>query len=679
MKKLVFMVVLAGSLIACQKQGNEKVPFIDEKTIAQAIDSMKSVLGETELSRYEKSVRQVAALWRETDGQKEDFISFCKTSYISDSASRFQFFQKLSGYFESIWGLYNKMSQELRMAVDVDQGDLTEIDELFGAYTPSAHLTEDLFQNKIAFKVILNFPFYSLEEKQNLGKKWSRLEWAYARMGDLFTSRVPADLLMKAAEAQANADLYISSYNIYMGRLIDDFGKTLFPEDLKLITHWGLRDEIKSNYSNPEGLARQKMIYEVMKRIIDQSIPVEVINKKNLLWNPYSNRLLKDGKEISGISENNIRYRHLLNNFKALKAMDPFNPQYPTYIKRNFDEGMELTIDQVESMFKEMCSSQEFKETAGLISKRLGRKLEPFDIWYDGFKTRSNIPAEVLNETVRKKYPSREVFKASLPQILRKLDFSPDMAEFITSKIEVDASRGAGHAWGSEMKSEKARLRTRFEPEGMNYKGYNIAIHEFGHNVEQTISLHQVDYYILHGVPSTAFTEALAFIFQKRDLELLGIKNDNPLGEYMETLDVFWSTIEIMGVSLVDMKVWRWLYDHPDATADQLKNAVIESAKKIWNDYFASVFGIKDQPILAIYSHMIDYPLYLSAYPIGHLIDFQIEKQIKGKKFADEIIRIYSYGRTIPQLWMMHATGNELSSKPMLEAAKEALQKVKNL
>jgi len=31
---------------------------------------------------------------------------------------------------------------------------------------------------------------------------------------------------------------------------------------------------------------------------------------------------------------------------------------------------------------------------------------------------------------------------------------------------------------GAEMRSEKAHLRTRVEKTGMNYKGYNIAIHE---------------------------------------------------------------------------------------------------------------------------------------------------------------------------------------------------------
>ncbi len=57
----------------------------------------------------------------------------------------------------------------------------------------------------------------------------------------------------------------------------------------------------------------------------------------------------------------------------------------------------------------------------------------------------------------------------------------------------------------------------------MNYKGFNIAVHEMGHNVEQTLSLNDVDHALLSGVPGTAFTEALAFVFQGHDLELLGL------------------------------------------------------------------------------------------------------------------------------------------------------------
>jgi hypothetical protein len=184
-----------------------------------------------------------------------------------------------------------------------------------------------------------------------------------------------------------------------------------------------------------------------------------------------------------------------------------------------------------------------------------------------------------------------------------------------------------------------------------------------------------VDNYMMQGVPNTAFTEALAFSFQKHDLELLGMKDNDPDKESLAALDNFWMSYEIMGVSLLDMKVWKWLYANPDATKEQLKETVVKTAVEVWNTYYAPVFGMKDTPILAIYSHMIDNPLYLSNYPLGHLIDFQLDQFLKGKNFADEVMRIYSTGRLIPQLWMKNAVGSEISIKPLLDATDEALKK----
>ncbi|NVO01059.1 MAG: hypothetical protein HXX09_00005, partial [Bacteroidetes bacterium] len=371
------------------------------------------------------------------------------------------------------------------------------------------------------------------------------------------------------------------------------------------------------------------------------------------------------------------RYQHLLNNFKAQQEIDKYCPLFPTYSKRKFDQEMQLSQEEVEKLFTSFVSSPQVKKVADLISKRLKRKLEPFDIWYDGFKSRSTISEEDLNKKTRALYPNKDAFAKDLPNILVKLGFTKENADFITSKISVDASRGAGHAWGAQMKEDKAHLRTRVGKDGMDYKGYNIAVHEFGHNVEQTITLNKIDYYLLNGVPNTSFTEAIAFLFQQKDLELLGIKNDDVNKKHLFALDNFWSAYEIMGVSLVDIEVWKWLYAHPDANAEQLKQAVIAISKDVWNKYYAPVFGVKDQTILAIYSHMIDVPLYLSAYPIGHLIDFQIEKDIEGKPFANEIEKILLNGSIIPQLWMKNAVGLEISNQPMLDATDEALKVIK--
>ncbi len=670
---------LSMFLVQCKQKENTgqqgSARFITQTVADSVIFKLTRNFGEASKTRMEKGVNQCATLWTSQDGNEQVFQAFCLKYFVGDPGKLETLFKRYSANWESLFGHFNMISLDLKRGMHIDDGEMLDIDELFGAYEPGAHFNEDFFNNKLAFVTALNFPFYSLQEKEALGPKWNRTEWAYVRMGDLFTARVPADVNVKIAEALTAADNYISGYNIYVGNLLDEQGKTHFDKDMKLLSHWNLRDEIKANYNKgDEGLVKQKMIYQVMLRIINQDIPDSVINNPSFQWNAVSNKVFKNGAEVAVAAEPDTRYATLLNNFNSMKLMDPYTPMYPTYIARSFDGGMEITQEQVEKLFTEFCSSAQVKQVGALISKRVNRPLQPFDIWYDGFKARSNMNMEMLDKTTRAKYPNTQAFEADIPNILIKMGFKPDKAKEIASHITVDPARGSGHAWGAQMKGDKAHLRTRIGKNGMDYKGYNIAIHELGHNVEQTISLYMVDNYMMQGVPNTAFTEAFAFTFQKHDLELLGIKDNDPDKDALAAIDNFWMSYEIMGVSLLDMKVWKWLYENQKATKEQLKETVVKTAIEIWNQYYAPVIGVKDTPILAIYSHMIDNPLYLSNYPVGHLIDFQLDQFLKGKNFADEAIRIYSAGKLIPQLWMKNAVGSEISIKPLLDATDAALK-----
>jgi oligoendopeptidase F len=190
--------------------------------------------------------------------------------------------------------------------------------------------------------------------------------------------------------------------------------------------------------------------------------------------------------------------------------------------------------------------------------------------------------------------------------------------------------------------------------------------------------MNDIDHYLLNGVPNTAFTEALAFVFQAHDLDLLGLTSSNPQEEVLKTLNDFWAVYEIAGVALVDIDVWHWMYDHPSATPAQLKAATLEIAKSIWNKYYAPVFGEKDVLLLAIYSHMIDSYMYLPDYPIGHLIAHQIEEQVKkGGSVGKEFERMVKAGRIAPDLWMKNATGLPVSADAILEATEQALKAYK--
>ena len=159
-------------------------------------------------------------------------------------------------------------------------------------------------------------------------------------------------------------------------------------------------------------------------------------------------------------------------------------------------------------------------------------------------------------------------------------------------------------------------------------------------------------------------------------MQLLGINANDANKEYLDNLDLYWSVFEIMGVSMVDMKVWKWLYANPNATAAELKESVVNIANEVWNKYFAEVYGISDEPILAIYSHMISSPLYLANYSFGHLIDFQVEQYLVGKDFSDEVDKIWSIGRVTPEIWMQKALNENISIKPMIKAAEEALKHI---
>ena len=169
-------------------------------------------------------------------------------------------------------------------------------------------------------------------------------------------------------------------------------------------------------------------------------------------------------------------------------------------------------------------------------------------------------------------YPTAAAYWADLPNILAKLGFTPERAAYLQAHIDVEPSRGPGHAMPPGMIGQKARLRTRVEPDGMNYKGFNIAVHEMGHNIEETFSMNLVDYHLLAGVPNTAFTEALAMMTQGHDLEVLGLTKPDARNVALSTLNEFWATAEISGVALVDMGVWHWMYDHPGRHAGRAED-----------------------------------------------------------------------------------------------------------
>lgn len=685
MKYPILFLSIAAMLVACQTKTTMK---ISDTTIQQAVSHVLASHSEADSGMVARGAKQVAALWRESDGTEEDYLALITNSYAGTDEAKKQFYDRMAFILEQCGQSADMLNNTLQEPTTLlGKGDPTQVDWIISGYSPMAHFAEDMFANKIAHICVLNFPHYTLEEKNTLGKAWTRQEWAYARLGDVFGSRVPGNVVANYSQALSEAENYIAGYNIMMHCLRNEQGEQLWTEPMALLSHWNLRDELKSNYADvPNAREKQEMIYQVMLRIIRQEIPAVVVNNDKLLWCPTTNFVSGDPDsdiklKVDISREPDTRYQQIINIFRAGQQIDAYRPDAPTHVLRTFNEDLQIPFEEIESLFTKLIQSEEIKQVAAIIRERLGRDLRPYDIWYDGFKSRSSISEDVLTAETQKRYPYAKAFEKDMPRMLMDLGFASDKAKEIASHIVVEAARGSGHARPCVGREQPARLRTRVGDKGMDYKGYNIAVHEFGHNVEEVISLYDIDYYTLAGIPNTGFTEASAFLFQERDLQLLHhstqpLHNSTHLADQL--FDMLWGMYEIMGVSLVDMRMWQWLYANPKATAAELREAVIAIASEVWNQYYAPILGEKDSPLLGIYSHMVGYALYLPAYPIGNLVQYQLDEHLANcatpEEWATEYTRIYQQGCLTPDAWMRGAVGKPMSVEPILKAVREQLK-----
>ena len=317
-----------------------------------------SKYGEEQRTRLQCGMDQVASLWREEDGNATNFEEFVRIHFAGDRATLDTMFNRFDRLLEQLDGHMNKLVQEFRWQSDLDLGPILPFDELFAGYDPSAHINDDLFKNKLAFVVLLNFPLTTLEQRLTEGENWTRRQWAEARLAQRFSKRIPAEVNLAIAEVGAAADRYIAEYNIWMHHLVDEHGERLFPPKLRLLSHWNLRDEIKANYSASDrkaGLAKQRLIQKVMERIVTQSIPEVVVDNPHVDWDPYTNKVkpaavndsdepIPAGMKITNAQEPDTRYLILLNTFLAARKADPYSPTAPTLIARRFDENREGLI-----------------------------------------------------------------------------------------------------------------------------------------------------------------------------------------------------------------------------------------------------------------------------------------------------------------------------------------------
>jgi hypothetical protein len=642
------------------------------------IEDLVRLHGEAQHDRIRTGVSQAAARWRPEDGDDDAFAAMARDHFESRPERLDALFDRLEAVMEQIDGHLHEAGCAAHRGAEVEDGPGLPLDALLAGWEPRAHLIEDLFRTGVAFVVLLNFPLATAEEKDADGAGWSRRRWAEVRLAEYFSWRVPAEVQQRTTAATAAADRYIDSYRIPVHRVTGPEGESLFEAWKCLLSHWALRAQIREGQDGtPEGLLRQRVIVLVMERIVTQEIPLDILITPRARWNPWTNLVTYTGTAPApGDREPDTRYRCLLDCFRAAREADRHTPEAPTELARSFETDREMSEVRVTGLLREVLESPLAPRVAAWLGRRLGRPLEPQDLWYDRFCEHGPGQAALLDEMARRHYRTLEDFARSVPDILHAdLGFSLDDSRLVAGHVLIEQARGCGHSMEAMLRGCPARLRAPSPPGGLGAEGLATAMHELGHATEQVLSLEQMDHSLLAGVPNTAFTEAIAFWFQAQVPAVLGL---GPVGgaDPRRALQVFWEAREIAGVALVDIGAWHWMYDHPEASPADLREAVVAIARETWDRYYEPLLGGRGSPLLGIYSHMISNPLYLADYPLGHLIAFQIEEHLRRHDGTQgrEIARMVRCGNVAPDLWMRNATGAPVGAAPLLAAVEGALQ-----
>ena len=170
-----FLYIILFLLIMIPQIQSQVKNQIDVETRIKVKQALLDKYGEAAKFRIERGVEQTANLWIESDGTKEEFANFCDENFAGTDTSLDSLFNKIEYYDEILRGSLTEITLGLKQYLDLDWGNVQPVDLIMGGYDPTSHLAEDLFNNKFAFIITLNFPDYTLNEKITLVSKWSRL------------------------------------------------------------------------------------------------------------------------------------------------------------------------------------------------------------------------------------------------------------------------------------------------------------------------------------------------------------------------------------------------------------------------------------------------------------------------------------------------------------------------
>jgi hypothetical protein len=612
-----------------------------------------------------RGVKYCALVWDWKNSDAAAFIDFCEKHYHPPGKARSELLRRLDEVSHLVGGSFNMIAKTTRAGLDIADMKLTASEELLGAFSPGTHLDEDFRTFNLAALAQLNFGTDDLTPPK------TREGWAARRISGLGRTVIPAELLADSSKKHAEVDRFVTSFNLHLDKIDYSDPTVKFPKDTIRISHWGLRDYMTSLNGQPGALPRQHAIRDMMRRVVDGAIPREIIDNPKARWKQTDNVVVTDGKSIRATPTGPLRWEKFKEVYDVQRRIDP-HTRYGNIIDNKFKLEREIPEAKIVKILTDILSAPVAEEVARFVEKQVGRPLEAHDIYFRRFQ--SGAKKTPLPYNLGKRYPNAEALTKAIPDVLVRLGFKKDRAQWIGSKIRVDNSRSAGHAWGPATMHDKGLLRVRIEKGGINEEEFGTFMHELGHCTEQVLTSFEMDFKSLWGVPNTAFTEGFAFTFQDKTDFILGRKTT--VDADVTTLQRFWEVFEITGPALTEIRFFHWLYANPKAGAAEMHRAIRRIGDEVWAQYYARIFGAEGYGLMSVYSHMLWCSFYLADYSMGYVIAYQVRKYLATRKFAPEMERMCALGCIYPEEWMKAAVGQGVSAEPLLSDVQKAAARI---
>ncbi|MCW8130389.1 MAG: hypothetical protein KIS92_08580 [Planctomycetota bacterium] len=613
-----------------------------------------------------RGAKYCARVWDFAKSGAKAFAEFCAKQYVPPGKARVQLLRRLDEISNIAGGSFGVIAKTTRRGQDMADLPLTPAEELFSAFSPGTHLQEDLRAFQIAALAQLNFG------TDDLTPPATREAWAARRLSLLGRTVVPAELLAESARKSTEVDRFVTGFNIHLDKIEYAGGRFDFPKDTVRISHWGLRDFMTSLNGKPGALPAQRAIRDLMRRVVDGEIPREIVDNPKARWKQADGVVVENGRAKKPAYTGALRWEKFKQVYDVQRRIDPYTLG-GNIIDNKFKYEREVSEEKITGILTDVLSSPVAARVARYVEGRLGRPIEPHDIYFKGFQ--AGAKKAPLGYDIRKRYPDAKALTAAIPGILERLGFSKARAKWIGSKIRVDNSRSAGHAWGPATDFDIQLLRVRVDKEGINEEEFSTYMHELGHCVEGVLTSYELDFKALWGVPNTAFTEGFAFTFQDKADFILGRKTTSNAD--VVTLQRFWEAYEIAGPALTEIRFFHWLYKHPKASAQEMHRAIRTIGDEVWAEFYARIFGNEGYGLMSVYSHMLWCSFYLADYPMGYVIAYQVRKYLRDKNLAEEMQRMCALGCIYPEQWMRAAVGQPIGVEPLLKDAAAACARLK--